>query len=114
MARTQAGKLRHLVDFQKDIGAAVNSRGHTTADWVTQFRGYCQLEPLTGNELVVQKQIHSTVTHKIVTRCIQSATPQPTWRVKYGSRLFHVESILNVDERNEYWEMIATELPSVA
>ena len=114
MGRLAAGKMRHLVDFQKDTSTAQGTRGHTTANWITQFRGYCEITPLSGDELIQARQVYATVTHQITTRFCYSSTPDPTWRVKYGSRLFNVVSIVNVDERNEYWQIMAVELPSVA
>lgn len=113
MARTVAGRMRHLVDFQKDTATTQGTRGHSTPTWVTQQRAYCDIMPLTGNELVVQRQVRPTVTHKITTRWASSFTPLPTWRVKYGDRVFHIDGLINVDERNEFWEITATELIAV-
>lgn len=110
MSETAAAmRLNKLVEFQKNTGTTPDSRGHPEKIWTTQYREFCSILPLTGNELVVQRQVHPLVSHKITTRWQSSVTPLPTWRIKFGNRIFHIESILNVEERNEFWEIMAVE-----
>lgn len=107
----QAGRLRHAIALQK----ATESRdalGGVTLTWATQATRQGSISPLRGVELQAAQQTEARVTHKITLRYTPDLSPDATWRLLFGSRIFHVVSILNVDERNRTWEILATEVPT--
>lgn len=68
---------------------------------------YASIEPLIGREYMAAKQMQADVTHKIRMRYIPGLTT--TMRIVFGTRVFEIESILNVQERNRELVIMATE-----
>ena len=50
------------------------------------------------------------MTHRIVVRYHATLAFTPTWRVKFGSRYFGIESVLKTGEINHEIVMLATEI----
>jgi len=53
------------------------------------------------------QQVSSALSHKIILRYLDGVKPQ--MRVLYGSRIFHIVSVINVEERNEVLELLCEE-----
>ncbi|MDD5353021.1 MAG: phage head closure protein [Candidatus Omnitrophica bacterium] len=86
-------KLQHATYAQ-------DSSGSTTETWTDIASIWAKIQPLSGRLLDVAKQAQSEVTHEITIRYRENVTPDK--RIKYGSRIFVIESVINIDERN-YW-----------
>lgn len=105
----RAGLLRHKVYLQplastKDaMGAAVKS--YST---VTQITAYASIEPLRGTEYLMGGQMDATITHRIRTRYVSGLTAGG-YRIKFGSRIFDIESVINWNERNTFLELMCKE-----
>ncbi len=93
----EAGALRHKVIIQQPT-ETTNSLGEITPSWTTFATVWAEILPLSGKEYWSSKQVNSEVTGKIRIRYKSGITPK--MRVKYGTRIFNIEAVMNYLERN--------------
>lgn len=107
----RAGALRHQLTFESPAAATQNAYGEKlSGTWTEQGTVWGAVSPLAGRELEHARQTHATVTHRIVVRYHATLAFTPTWRVKFGSRYFGIESVLKTGEINHEIVMLATEI----
>jgi len=61
---------------------------------------WANIRPLSGKEYQQAQQMQSMTTHTIKTHFLAGA--DSSMRLVHGSRVFDVESVLNMDERNRF------------
>lgn len=93
----QAGSLRHRIAFQtstktKDAG------GGLIETWATIATVWGSISPLIGRELTNAQMRNSETTHQITIRYL--STVNAKGRILFGSRIFQLFEVLNMDERN--------------
>jgi SPP1 family predicted phage head-tail adaptor len=101
------GKLRHRVTLQK-IESVRQPGGTYEEQLVDVATVWANIIPKRGTERYQAQQIESELSHTIVLRYRSDVTPQ--MKVKYGERLFDIESVINVGERNRKMEIEAIEV----
>lgn len=101
------GRLRHKVII-KSLSQLPDSYGQRLSTWTTRATVWASIEPLRGNERLLAQQIGAEVDTRIVIRYLSGVVP--TDRVWFGARIYHITSVLNRDERNEYMELMCKEL----
>lgn len=106
----RAGLLRHEVVLQSlgarfDDGYGGGSISDT--DVVTVW---ADVEPLQGVELFQAAQFNPSVNYRITIRYYPGI--RPSWKVKYGTRVFDIKSVIDVDERHRKIELMCEELPA--
>ena len=102
----RAGTLRHRVTIQRDDGV-VGSRGQRVPDWTDVEIVSASIETLNGNEAELAHQLVPTAMHKITVRWNCNVTTRR--RFKFGSRIFHIGHVENVEERNVQMSCLCTE-----
>jgi len=100
------GSLRHRVYLQKK-SATRDSFGAETETWVTKATVWASIEPIYGQEYFEGKMENAEITHQIIIRYYSSLTPD--WRIKFGSRIFNIYKVFNLEFENNYMEIEATE-----
>lgn len=68
---------------------------------------WASVEPLTGRELILSRQVQSEITHKIRTRWFEGLLPSDLARV--GARIFGIVSVGDEKERGRWMEIMAVE-----
>lgn len=110
--RPTAGRYRHSLKIQTFTG----TRGPTgnfdktkDADWDTDTDGNVKglVQPLRGRERNESLGVTPEVTHKIEIRYIAGLMPDK--RLKFGSRVFSIEFVINVEEKNVILELMCKE-----
>lgn len=92
-------QLRHLLRIEKPVPG--NDLDGVPEDaWKLVAEVWGKIRPLRGNEYEQSQQMQSSVTHMITTWYRLGA--DNTMRLVHGKRIFNVESVINVDERN-FW-----------
>lgn len=107
----RSGKLRHLVQIQRQDLTGTDAAGHPVENWETVAHVFAVVEPLSGREYWQAQQVKTTVTHTVTIRYdrrFQDMTAD--WRVKHGSRLLNIEVVLNPMERNEELSLMCREV----
>ena len=100
------GKLRHQVKILKSI-ITKDALGQEVEKLEVEKTVWASIEPLSGKEYFSAKQVNSEVNFKITIRYIDSLLPH--WVVKFGQRVFNIESIINFEERNKYLQLLCSE-----
>lgn len=104
----RAGQLRHAVVLQKlgtrtDDGYGGGSISETDVATV-----YAAIEPLTGNEFLRAGQFDATIDTRIRIRYYPGVLPE--WRVKWGTRVYNIKSVADLDERHREIELMCEEV----
>lgn len=102
----RAGGLRHKIKFQQ-LTVANDTWGHSNETWADQVTCFAAIWPLRGIERMEGMKLDNEVTHKIRIRYEKDIHPK--MRIEFGERYFNILSIINVDERNIYQEIMASE-----
>ena len=102
-------RLRTKLMFQRDTRSK-DTDGFEEADWTDKGERFCQVEPLQGREYwdahaVLGQQGLKIRTHYDVT--ITDVEPD-RWRMKNGSTIYDIISMVNVDEENRWMEFVCT------
>lgn len=102
----QPGLLRNRVTLQT-LSSASDEGGGSTDTPVDGATVWASVEPLEGDEAMRGMALDATVSHRIRMRYRAGVTA--AMRIKLGSRVFHIRQVINVDERNEQLEILASE-----
>jgi SPP1 family predicted phage head-tail adaptor len=102
-----AGKYRHRIEIQEDKSTTKNDHGEIVPDWKTVARRWVRIVPLAGSKAQVARQINPKVTHNVEMRYWQPLHPEQ--RIKYGTRILEINSIINTEEKDREQHMICTE-----
>lgn len=101
-----AGRLRHRITIQSATEAQ-DAHGGTTRTWADVATVWGSIEPLRGREFMNAQQLQSEVTHRVQLRYYAGVTT--AYRLRFGTRLFNIVSVLNPSERNIELEIMAVE-----
>lgn len=107
----RAGDLRHPIMIQMATMTR-DSAGQSVRTWTSGKNTQAAIWPLRGSEYFASQQLQAGVTHKIRIRhqtLANSTAIDPKHRIKFGSRYFSINSIINTDERNIMLDMMCTE-----
>lgn len=102
----QAGKLRHRLTLEEATDT-LNARGEAVPAWSTVTTLWGAIDPLSGREGFEARQLYASASHRI--RLRYRAGIVPKMRLTKGARVFEIDAILNVDERNRELVCLATE-----
>ena len=105
------GRLRHQVSIQR-MNLVKDDISGGTLHWSTIpiATVWAAIEPMRSKELIALKTVHAEVTHKITMRYLQSFKIVPgKYRIQFGTRYFSISSVINPDERNISYEILASE-----
>jgi SPP1 family predicted phage head-tail adaptor len=110
---TTAGQLREWVRFYSEAEDSGEHDDHggiesPPAD-VLAYETWAKVRPLSSRELFEASQMQSETTHNLTIRYDPLFTPTPEHYVKFGSRIFLITGVHNVDERNEWYVVNCTE-----
>ena len=109
MIPVAAGKLRHRVAIEAP-STERSSYGRSVDDWCKVAGAWADLIPLTGTEAEDARQYHATATTKILLRHRRGIELTTKHRITFRGRAYHIGFILNHDELNHTWEVLASEL----
>ena len=105
------GKMRHRVTFQSFSGV-VDSFGDPLqgddSQWADVTTLWAAIDPVSGKEFYAAQQSQSEVSHKV--RCRFRSGLTTAMRIKYGSRLFKILSVIDWEERHESLLIMCKEL----
>lgn len=103
----KAGKLRHKITIESKSNTQ-DAYGALVETWGTHSTAWASIEPITGREYFDQGKVNSEVTTRIRTRHISGVTN--LMRVKFGTRIYAIVSVINIDERNKEYELMCKEV----
>ncbi len=93
----QAGKLRHLITFQRRTDTQDNY-GAPVPSWAALTpKSWADIMPLSGREAEFGKSIAATVSHRIEIRFRSDLILAD--KIIFGSRAFAINAIIDPEER---------------
>lgn len=101
-----AGMLRNSIIWQERVSTP-DGGGGTTTTWQDVATDRAMIKPLRGNERWQSQRTETNITHKIYMRYKPNRTTE--MRINYNGRLFQVKAILNIEERNKWFDIEAIE-----
>ena len=105
----RAGQLRHRVTIQSR-STTPDTYGQPALTWTDWQDVSASIAPLAGREAITADAVQSSITHRIRLRYLEGLTV--AHRIVFGSRIFDIQSVADISERNREMEVFATEGPS--
>jgi len=102
----QSGKLKHRITIQSK-GVARDSFGSEVVTWITEKTVWASIEPIAGREFFLAHQMQANVDHRIRIRYYDGI--RVDWRILFGTRIFDIKSIINLQEQNNEMILMAKE-----
>jgi len=102
----KSGELRHYVTLERQT-TTQNNIGEPIVTWIEFAPTYAKIEPLTGREYFSAKEKQNEVTTRITIRFVDGVTED--MRVNHNGRIYEIDAVLNVDERNERIQIMCHE-----
>jgi len=103
------GDLRSRVVWQVNQRARTPASGGQKLDnWVDQGTFWARIEPLSGRELWIARQLQAGTTHRVTMRAVGAIKPGDRL-ILPGPRYLYVESVYRLDELNEFLRIEASE-----
>lgn len=101
-----SGTMTKRITFQSLV-TTQNEYGEMVSGWTDVKTVWASIEPLSGRDFFQAQAVQSEITHKIITRWT-GATPD--MRIKYGTRYFDIESVINEKEQGAKYIVMAKEV----
>lgn len=99
----------HRVTFQRQ-GSGQSSTGQPNGTFTAVMTTWASVEPISGREYFNASGERAEVTHKIeVQACSELADLKPKDRAVFGSRVFNIKSVINIEERGRKLQLMCTE-----
>lgn len=102
MAKIDASNFRHRVTFQEAQKTPDGYKG-STDQWTFIAEVWASVEPVSAGERFFSQQIKAEITHKIKIRYKSGITE--AMRILHRERVFSIESIIDIEERQEFMEI---------
>jgi SPP1 family predicted phage head-tail adaptor len=101
------GRMDQRIEIQDNQSSTQDAHGNPVADWRTVLRCWAAVSPASGGEAMVANQVNGKLPIKITMRPIYAVTTRN--RVRVGTRLLDVNSVVDVDSAGRVLELVCTE-----
>jgi SPP1 family predicted phage head-tail adaptor len=98
--------LRHRLTLE-ELQREDDEGGGFTETWVEVAELWADLRPINGSEAVEADRLAGRVTHQVLLRYRPGV--QPAMRFRLGARLFHILSVIDVEERKRWLTCLCEE-----
>jgi SPP1 family predicted phage head-tail adaptor len=98
--------LRHRLTLEQ-LQREEDEGGGFTESWVAVATLWAELRPTGGSESVEADRLAARVTHEVSLRYRPGV--KPAMRFRKGARLFHIVTVINVEERNRWLKCLCEE-----
>lgn len=102
----QVGKLRHKISIEERTDS-LDGRGESVEIWSKYLSAKAGIYSIDGDETEKMHQENNSVTHRVIMRYRAGVTAK--MRVNFNGRLFDIESVINVNERNKSLKLMCEE-----
>lgn len=102
------GELRKQITIQAETPTGDGAGGYALA-WMNIASAWADITPLSGNEVFTAQHLEGHATHRVTMRYRSDIAITTDMRIIYNSRVFNIRSVLNIDERNQWTEMLVEE-----
>ena len=99
-------ELRHRLVLE-ELSRTSDDGGGFNESWVEVATLSADLRPLAGSETVEADRLAGRVSHEVALRYRPGVVP--AMRFRKGARVFHIVSVINVDERDRWLKCLCEE-----
>lgn len=101
-----SGKLRNTIVVERAVKTPDGGGGaDNTWQTVATIRAY--IKPISGGERFQAMRLEADTTHRIFIRYRSDLLTSD--RINYNGRLFQIRALINLEERNQWFEIYADE-----
>jgi SPP1 family predicted phage head-tail adaptor len=101
------GRLRDRIALQKPTRSA-DAYGQKVPSYSTAMKRWAQIETLSGDEQLQDRQLQSVATHRITMR--YCGVVDATWRVLFAGRTFEILAAFDPESRRRKTILLCKEL----
>lgn len=101
----RAGDLNKRIVLQTTTRTTDGGGGFTEV-WADTVTVWANVEPLNGAERFEAQQVAASLSHRVT---IRHRTVTPQQRVKYGTRIFRIQAVVNPHEGREMLQLLCEE-----
>ncbi len=98
--------LRHRLTLEQ-LERMSDEGGGFSESWAAVATLWCDVRPLAGSETVESDRLAGRVSHEIALRYRPEVVP--AMRFRDGARVFHIVSVIDVDERRRWLKCLCEE-----
>ncbi|MBV1758134.1 MAG: phage head closure protein [Dethiosulfatibacter sp.] len=102
-----SGKLNKRITIESR-SKTQNSYGELLDTWTPLKNIWAGIDPLSGRDFVAAKADQSEISHEITVR--DGKDIKPNMRVVFGSRIFDIKAVLNINEAGREYVIMANEV----
>lgn len=95
-------QMKRRVSIQS-ITLSSDGQGGQTESWATDATVWAAIEPMKGFEKFQAAQLQTPLSHKVTMRYRTGVTTSK--RLLYGSRVFDIKEVINVNEDGNFLEL---------
>ena len=103
----RAGRLRHQVTIQ-GLTTAPDAYGDIVETWTDTATVWAEVVPLSGKEYYAARQVSAEVDVRVTIRYRTGI--KPAMRVKYGTSLLDIQSVIDVGGRKDELQLLCREV----
>ncbi len=103
------GDLRHRITIQQK-SITKDSEGIPSETWPDFATAWAAIEPLQGREFFSAQAVNAQVTTRIRIRYLAGICP--TMRVSYGTHIYDIQVVIDVEERHRELQLMCQEVVS--
>lgn len=110
MPRTGSCVERGTMNKRVAVQSVTETRdaaGGVSQSWSTDRTVWASVVPLSGREYYQAQQAQSQVTHKVSMLYFAGLTSKQ--RLLFGTRVFEIAAVININESNELYELMCVE-----
>ena len=101
-----SGQMRNKITIQRKIETP-DGGGGSVVVWSDVVTLWCKIKPVSGSERLQSMRLESDITQRIYTRYRDDFTAAD--RINYNGRLMQIKAIINIEEKDQWLEVYATE-----
>jgi SPP1 family predicted phage head-tail adaptor len=105
-----AGERTRRVTLQQQGARVDDGYGGGSVGFASVITRRAKIEPLAGEERFLNGQFDPSLTHRVTFRYY--AGIRPGWRVAYGTRLFDIKWVADLEEAHRDVVLMCEELPA--
>lgn len=103
----RSGNLKHKITIQSSTNTQ-NEFGEVEQGFSDYATVYASITPISGKEYFASRSVNAEISHKIECRYISGVLP--SMQIVYQSRVFSIESVINIREANKTLQIMAVEV----
>ena len=106
-AAIRTGDLRRRITIQQRSSESPDGFGQASTSWTDVVSTWADIQPMNGRELMSAQAQQSEVTHQVEIRYRTGVLPR--MRVVYQSRVFDIQSVIDVGMQHRRLQLQCSE-----